>query len=262
MDYRHKHLAAFARKRKKKKNVSEILIEHFRLTSEDRQSDEDETYLRAVNELVRKREMDDVEIPDLLSMFHTSNKSKYASVKDFYLWYKDNRIDGDDAYIYTVYKEVASSLGSPIPDAKHFSGMGEQLLARILEWCGECGNEPEDILIEYFEACVRTAGDFNRAILHSPTSLLSDYGWSIWEDWVKDHYGSKEDFLKPTNREVEKEKEKNFMFSKIYDELRRRLDSAKNAEEYRVKLKEYDDTLDDLAARGHKIIYSEMFGNK
>ena len=157
--------------------------------------------LQHAAKLIKER-MDDERITELVDLFRISEKSIYASIGEFYTWYRFNRLDENDSIIYQIFDSASEQLNFPQCDPKHFSGMGNELIGKINVWKGDAGNQLNRVLFDYFFGILPKACKLNKALVTSPKSLLGDYGWSLFEEHLFEVYGGKNLYLTASEEAV------------------------------------------------------------
>lgn len=127
-------------------------------------------------------------------------------VGGFFYYLRDNRPSQKDIVVMVVFEEVAKQFDPSVKvDARVFKGRAEALYDRLVSWLGGAGNTIEEVLIDYFKACIGRAQNFNKNLVHTPKSFMENFGWSCWTE-AMDDLGGKTKYLLPSKKEHEANK--------------------------------------------------------
>ena len=188
----------------KEQTIDERIIKFLGLDEEQCGWDDHRDLFYRIRGILKQREYDKVDFGELLKLFKITLKKrekKHTTLKEFYNWLLDFRVDNEDIHLYRVYYDVAHELGAPEPDPVAFAGRGENLRHRIDEWrqIGKTKNDPEEILYDYCEGVIRmceSGDDFTRERLHNPSALFQRFGWNLWLRYVEERWGDQWNYLK------------------------------------------------------------------
>ena len=186
-----------------KQTIDERIITFLGLDWEQCGWDDHQELFHRIRGILKQRECDNVDFGELLKLFKITLKKrekKHTTLKEFYNWLLDFRVDNEDLHLYRVYLDVAHQLGAPEPDPVAFAGRGENLRLRIDEWRqkGKTKNDPEKILYDYCEGVIRMCekgDDFTRERLHNPSALFQRFGWNLWLQYVEERWSDEWNYL-------------------------------------------------------------------
>lgn len=122
--------------------------------------------------------------------------------KNFFYWLRDRQLKDDDEVVYIAYDEYCKEYGIKSPDASAFASAGEGLMIRLQQWLGDsAGNDIEEVLVHYLKAVFLAASKWKITVMQTPTAALGDWGWGVFQEWVRNTYGGHAGYVLPTQRE-------------------------------------------------------------
>ena len=197
-------------------------------------SDHQELFYQ-IRAVLNQREEDGITLDELLRLYQISlakREKKHTTLKAFYNWLLEYRVDEEDLDLYKVYSDVAEELGAPTPDPAAFAGRGENLRHRIDEWrqIGKTKNDPRRILYDYCEGVIRMCekgDDFCRERLHNPSMLFQRFGWGLWEKYVDERWGDKWNYLRYSDEYLKARDKEIYTITQIRSRLFNRIFAMK-----------------------------------
>ncbi len=149
-------------------------------------------------------------IQDLVAEFYRAKPRARLDNYDkrpmvFYYYLKEQRISDDDELVCEAYRLVAERLNQRV-DIRDtiFSQRGDELLLKLRDWLGTAGNPLEDVLLDYLTAGMNAVLRFRPSLINSPQTLLGEFGWTAFMEWVADRWGGRGGYLLPTTAELTK----------------------------------------------------------
>lgn len=157
-----------------------------------------------INLLLKRKQLEDLQ--QLKKFYRLQNPSHTLSLQQFYWWLKENHFSAEDIYVYTVFCQKAKDLAGVqgiLPTV--FCGRGSQVLEWIINWLGNAGNDPLDVLDLYFDVCIKKCSEFAPGLVRTPKSLLEGFGQSAFEEYIQKQ-GGKILFLEPSKEQLKESK--------------------------------------------------------
>ena len=181
------------------------------------------------NLIIEREDLDRIE--EVIDLYLIKNFHLIGNIQKFYWWYKDNRISRQDYRVYHFFDKQSEVLGFDPADPIKFCGIGEELINRIIRWKGNSGNSIDNILSEYFKSILPQAIKFNSTLMLSPKSLLQDFGWNLWGNYLLAEYGGKNNYLTASAADLKNAKSNSRKLQKIQG-IKDQLLIDSNIEEY------------------------------
>ncbi len=156
-------------------------------------------YLNHLAELVIKEELEE-QLPQL---FKDWVNWFGGDVRTFYYYIKERRLSDLDFFVLEAYQIMAfDKVGEFKFDAGKFKNKGQTLFDRFDTWLGtNIGNTREDLVCDYFQAVIGKVSTFNKGMIYNPNSILNDFAWSLFVEWVE-NTGGRAGYIKATKLEI------------------------------------------------------------
>lgn len=199
--------------------------------------------------LLRERG-DDGRIGILVDLYKIVNTAEELNVSRFYWWIKDYPLSRVDVRVYLIFDKVLEERGLMQVKPTEFSGRGEELVRKFDEWKGNAGNDEVDLLKDYFDAVINHLYSYNKAMISSVKTVLGDFGWVIWEEFIVKQYGGKLMYLEAAEEDVERSENRKGLLIEIQ--------SCRDKALSEGRVDDYDKIGNDLCNKSIKEVYDDL----